>query len=119
MALPLAHATESTLRLSVAEPNVEASLAGGTGIATTRATDERKTEITVVGAAGDVQLAWRPKLAGAVTGTGQLDANGEISVRVQSEPEPRLAPGAAVRVRLPRARCRAIAGGEGQEGEGR
>ncbi len=85
LALPLPQATESTLRLSVWEPNIEASLAGGNGIVTTRATDDRKTEITVVGAAGDVQLAWRPKPPGAVTGTGQLDANGEISVRVQSE----------------------------------
>jgi iron(III) transport system ATP-binding protein len=36
-----------------------------------------------------------------------------LSLRVQSETEPRLASGAAVRVRLPRARCRALADGGG------
>src|SRR5207245_10923762 len=47
--------------------------------------DGGKSEIKVLGAAGDVQLAWRPKLVGATTGPGQLDTNGEMSVRVQSE----------------------------------
>lgn len=85
MTLPLVHATESSLRLTVAEPNIDATLVGGSGIVTTRATTDGKTEVAVLGAAGDMQLVWRPKLAGATLESGQLDANGEISVRVQSE----------------------------------
>jgi hypothetical protein len=85
MALPLAHATESSLRLVVSEPNIEATLIGGNGISTTRSAGDQKTEIAVLGAAGDLQLAWRPKLASTAAESGQLDANGEISVRVQSE----------------------------------
>src|SRR5262245_59687148 len=85
MSVPLAHATESSLRITVEGSNIEATLVGGNGIVTTRATTDVKTEVAVLGAAGDLQLAWRPKLASATPESGQLDANGEISVRVQSE----------------------------------
>jgi hypothetical protein len=90
LALRLAHATESSLRITVAEPNVDVSLAGGdgivtTGTATTEISGAKTTQIVVIGAAGEMQLGWRPKAASATASAGQLDANGEISVRVQSE----------------------------------
>src|SRR5207237_6619015 len=78
-------ATESSLRLTLSRPNLEASLVAGEGIVTTRSLGEERTEIAVVGPAGDVQLAWRPQRDTGTAGPAQLDASGEIAVRIQSE----------------------------------
>jgi hypothetical protein len=112
LALALPHATESSLRLTVNQPRLEASLAGGEGIVSTRDVDTRSSEIAVLGPGGELQIVWRRRLD-AVQGSSasQLDVNGEISVRIQSERRitadarlrvrPSGGPLTAFRVRLP------------------
>ena len=84
LAIALPRATESSLRMVVPSPAADASLISGEGIATTHSLDEGRTEVVVLGAAGDLQLAWRPRRE-AQRGPVQLDASGEIAVRIQSE----------------------------------
>lgn len=84
LAIALPRATESSLRLVVPAPAADASLISGEGIATSHSLDELRTEIVILGAAGDLQLAWRPRHE-AGKGPVQLDASGEIAVRIQSE----------------------------------
>ena len=57
--LNLPRATESSLRLLTREAHVEASLTAGEGIVSARPAAEDKSEINVIGAAGDLQLVWR------------------------------------------------------------
>jgi hypothetical protein len=84
LSLGLPRATESSVRLVVPSATVEASLISGEGIATTQVLDETRTEIVVMGAAGDLNLAWRSRPDTSKVPT-QLDASGEITVRIQSE----------------------------------
>jgi hypothetical protein len=84
LAIALPRATESSLRLVVPSPAADASLISGEGIATTNSLDELRTEVVILGAAGDLQLAWRPRHE-VGKGPVQLDASGEIAVRIQSE----------------------------------
>jgi len=85
LSLALPAATESSLRLAVAGAGVEVAKTSGEGILTTRAVPEQRTELTVLGAAGDLQLQWRPQAVTSASAGRQLDVNGEISVRIQSE----------------------------------
>jgi hypothetical protein len=84
LALTLPKATETSLRLTVPRADVEASLLGGEGILT-KTTSSNQTELAVLGAAGDLQLAWGRGQAARTRGPTQLDASGEIVVRVESE----------------------------------
>jgi hypothetical protein len=84
LAIGLARATESSLRLTTSEKDVEASLAGGEGIVSTRVRGDR-TEISVLGPAGELQLAWRANRDVTSKRPGQIDASGEINVRIESE----------------------------------
>jgi len=96
LGISLPRATESSLRMVVDSPTVDASLSAGEGIASSHLLDNGKAEITVAGAAGDMQLAWR--LRRQTTGNQlQLDASGEIAVRIHSEH--RIAADARLRVR--------------------
>src|SRR5204862_5374979 len=61
LALALPRATESSLRLTSSQANLDASLASGEGIVTTRSLGNQRTEIVVLGPAGDVPLAWAPR----------------------------------------------------------
>jgi hypothetical protein len=92
----LPRATESSLRLLVGSSAVDTSLVSGEGIAAARELENGSSEVAVIGPGGDVQLAWRPrhKPAGSPL---QLDASGEISVRIHSEH--RIATDARLRVR--------------------
>lgn len=84
LAIALPRATESSLRLVVPSPAADASLISGEGIASSHSVDQGRTELVILGAAGDLQLAWRPRRE-AAKGPVQLDASGEIAVRIQSE----------------------------------
>jgi hypothetical protein len=84
LAVTLPRATESALRLVVNSPGADVTLISGEGIATTRVLDAGRTEIAVLGAAGDLVLAWRAQRETEKTAV-QLDASGEIAVRIQSE----------------------------------
>jgi hypothetical protein len=83
LAITLPKATEAALRLTVPGADAEALLLGGEGILT-RSTSGNQTELTVLGSAGELQLAWGRGPA-ARSGPTQLDASGEIVVRVESE----------------------------------
>ena len=85
LALSLPRATESSLRLIAPGPHLEASLLAGEGIAAAHPVADDKTEISVLGVAGEMQLAWRPARETTAKGRTQLDANGEIVVRIESE----------------------------------
>jgi hypothetical protein len=85
LAIGLPRATESSLRLTTSEKEVEASLAGGEGIVSTRARGADHTEMSVLGPAGELQLAWRSAHDATGNEPGQLDASGEITVRIESE----------------------------------
>lgn len=85
LSITLPRATESSLRVNVAEPAVEAVLLAGDGIATARSLPMLRSEISVLGAGGDLQLAWRARLLPASAAAPQLEAIGEILVRVESE----------------------------------
>jgi hypothetical protein len=94
--LLLPRATESTLRLNVAGGPQEASMARGEGIVSVQQGNDRS-EITVLGPAGDLQLSWR-KARGMVQGGPALfDASGEIAVKVESES--RISSDARLRIR--------------------
>ncbi len=84
LAVTLPRATESALRLVVNSPGADITLISGEGIATTRVLDPGRMEIAVLGAAGDLVLAWRAHREAEKTAV-QLDASGEIAVRIQSE----------------------------------
>lgn len=83
--LALPRATESSLRVTIRGGPVDASLLAGEGIVTARSTGRERTEITVLGPAGEMQLAWRPRREASAKGTGQLEVSGEIAVRIESE----------------------------------
>jgi hypothetical protein len=85
LALSLPRATESSLRLRTRQANVEAELTAGDGIVATRAANSDSSEITVLGAGGGLQLIWHKVLQATQKGAPQLDANGEILVRIESE----------------------------------
>jgi hypothetical protein len=96
LALSLPRATESSLRMVVDSPAVDSSLTAGEGIVSSRSLENGSAEITVAGAAGDMQLAWRLRRK-TVGSASQLDASGEIAVRIHSEH--RIAADARLRVR--------------------
>jgi hypothetical protein len=85
VAIDLPRATESSLRLTTAGTNLDASLSAGDGLVSMRAAGDERTEITVLGAGGAVQLAWRPGRMVKAKGPAQFDASGEITVRIESE----------------------------------
>jgi hypothetical protein len=97
LVLPLPRATESTLRITVPQQRLEALLSEGNGIAKVESKGAEKSEITVVGAAGELQLGWRKMLEAAGSGPILLDSSGEIVVKVESES--RITSDARLRVR--------------------
>ncbi len=85
LSLTLPRATESSLRLTLDVPGAQATLTGE-GLVATKAKGSGQSEITVLGPAGDLQLAWRSAPAAAAMGPPQYDATGgEIQVRVDSQ----------------------------------
>lgn len=97
LALPLPRATESTLRLTVPGPRLEASLLGGEGLVSTIPKEGEQSEISVIGPAGDLQVNWRESRAAPAAGPVLLDSAGEIVVKVESES--RISSDAKLRVR--------------------
>jgi hypothetical protein len=97
LSLSLPRSTESTLRVTAAGDSLEANLAGGEGIAATAAKGKDKSEVTVLGAAGDLVLTWRPARQVAQAGPAVFDASGEIAVKIESET--RISSDAKLRVR--------------------
>ena len=97
LAISLPRATESSLRLMVPAARVEASLAGGEGIVSTAAKAQNQTEITVLGPAGELQLAWQKGREPAAPGPALLEASGEIAIKVEGES--RISSDARLRVR--------------------
>jgi hypothetical protein len=85
LVLPLPRATESSLRITTPGQRIEAVLSGGDGIASVQAKGTEQAEITVLGAAGELQLGWRPSRTAAVAGPALFDVGGEIAVKVESE----------------------------------
>jgi len=80
--LKLPRATESSLKVEVPISKVEASLrSGGDGLLTSRALSSGKSEISLLGAAGDVQISWRP--GRATNPAGALEAVGEVAMKVE------------------------------------
>lgn len=96
LAFSVPRATESSLRIIVAAATADATLISGEGIATTKPFDGGHTEVTVLGAGGDLQLVWRPRRDTTKT-LLQLDVSGEIATRIHSEH--RIASDARLRVR--------------------
>ena len=84
LALTLPRATESSLRLTVPLASCEALLTGD-GLATTRSVDGGRSEVSVLGPAGELQLSWRMGRTTTAKGPPQFDASGEIQVRVDSQ----------------------------------
>jgi hypothetical protein len=85
LAVTLPRATESSLRLTAQDRQAEASLIAGEGILRTRTLGDDRTEVSVLGPAGDLQLSWHPGRDVTAKGPSQLDASGEIAVRIESE----------------------------------
>jgi len=85
LVIAMPRATESSLRLTTAEPSAIATLLAGEGIVSTGDAASGKSEIAVLGPAGDLELAWRTGQKPVPQRTAQLDASGEILVRVESE----------------------------------
>jgi hypothetical protein len=85
LTLNLPRATESSLGLLVDESHLGASLIAGEGIVSARPAAENRSEITVLGAAGDMQLAWRAANEVVSKDKTQLDVSGDIIVRIESE----------------------------------
>ena len=84
--LPLAlpPATESSLRLQVPEQSIEAKLTSGDGIVSTSRKGDRS-EISVLGATGDLALEWRKMDAATSDSASAIEASGEILVKVEGE----------------------------------
>jgi hypothetical protein len=99
LSLRLPRATESTLRLTVPEPRIEATLPAGEGILSQRSTSGGQSEITVLGPAGDLQLAWQSRPEMAPASELALEATAEIAVKVEGED--RIRSEARLRVRNP------------------
>jgi hypothetical protein len=99
MALRLPRATESTLRLTVPEPRIEATMPAGEGILSQRSTSGGQSEITVLGPAGDVQLVWQSRPEMVPASQAALEATAEIAIKVEGED--RIRSEARLRVRNP------------------
>ena len=96
LAMKLPRATESSLKIETPIEKVEASLrSGGDGLLTTRSIGAGRSEISLLGAAGDVQVSWRPMRA--ANSVGALEAIGEVSVKVEGRT--RVSSDAKLRVR--------------------
>ena len=79
----LPRATESSLKLLVPLARAEATVEGaGEGLVASRAVDG-KSEIEVLGAGGDLALAWQPAQTMAASARMALEAAGEISVKIE------------------------------------
>jgi hypothetical protein len=85
LAMAVPRATESSLRLTTSEPGAIAMLHQGDGIVAVRDVASGRSEIAVLGPAGDLELAWRTGQNPLAQQAAQLDASGEILVRVESE----------------------------------
>jgi hypothetical protein len=95
--LTLPSATESSLRWTVPLARVQARLTAGEGIVSTKELGEGRSEIAVLGPAGNIALAWQPGSAPAAARRAVLEASGEIVVKVESES--RITSDARLRVR--------------------
>ena len=84
LALSLPPATESSLRITVPEARAEASLTSGVGLVSGQAV-AGGSEVAVLGATGDVTLAWQAGRDAAAAGPLLLESAGEITVRVDGE----------------------------------
>lgn len=84
--LQLPRGTESAVRLQVPLGQVVANLRNGSeGILSTKSLGGNQSEISVVGPAGDLQIAWQPGRAPSAELKPTLDlVTGEIIVRVES-----------------------------------
>ena len=84
--LPLAlpPATESSLRLQVSAESIEAKLTSGNGIVST-SQQEGRSEISVLGATGDMALEWRKIDAATSDSAKAIEVSGEILVKVEGE----------------------------------
>lgn len=82
-ALPVA--TESVCSLKVPHAVASAKLLSGEGIASFARPSESATQITVLGAAGDLKLVWRESLVKTSQEETRLDVSGNIAVRIESE----------------------------------
>lgn len=97
VALALPRASEASLRLTLDRPVAEASLLSGEGIVTREKLPDGRSELVVLGAAGEVQLSWRALREAAIGQAPTLDVSGELVVRVESQR--RVATDARLRVR--------------------
>ncbi len=97
LSIGLPHATESSLRITTAGERLDTSLAGGEGIVAVRPENGERSEISVLGPAGDLVLAWQPGREPVAPGPALLEASGEITVKVEGEN--RLTSDAKLRVR--------------------
>jgi hypothetical protein len=99
MALRLPRATESTLRLTVPEPRIEATMPAGEGILSQRSTSGGQSEMTVLGPAGDMQLVWQSRPEMVTDSQVAIEATAEIAIKVEGED--RIRSEARLRVRNP------------------
>jgi hypothetical protein len=97
LSLSVPRATESTLRITVPVARAEASLLAGEGIVTATSKGMGKSEISLLGPAGDLQLAWLGGREPAATGPALLEASGDIAIKIESES--RVSSDARLRVR--------------------
>jgi hypothetical protein len=97
LALSLPHATESSLKLIVPQARAVASLHAGEGLVSARESDAESSEISVLGPAGDIELAWQKGREPAAPGPALLESSGEITVKVEGEN--RISSDARLRVR--------------------
>jgi hypothetical protein len=97
LAIGLPHATESSLRLTIDSQRLDAMLVGGEGIVSVRPEGMARSEISVLGPAGDLVLTWQPGREPIAPGPALLEASGEVTVKVEGEN--RLSSDAKLRVR--------------------
>ncbi len=83
--LDLPQATESSLRLTVPLARVQARLTSGDGILSTKELGNGQSEVSVLGPAGSLALAWQAGIAPAAARRAALEASGEIAVKVEGE----------------------------------
>ncbi|MEX2176965.1 MAG: hypothetical protein WD872_21565 [Pirellulaceae bacterium] len=85
LALNFPTGNESSLRLVVPDARAEGTIVGGEGIVSSSPKGEGRSELTVLGPSGELQLAWQKGREPAAPGPSPLESTGEILVKIEGE----------------------------------
>ena len=84
LAMTLPRATESSLKLDVPLKADATLRSGGDGLLSTRSLTGGRSEISLLGAAGELEISWRPSRETPTAGNS-LEAVGDVLVKVEGE----------------------------------